>query len=74
VLLYMVSDLSGGRTGKTLLAGGGYVGEIRMEVGPGIVPPDGFGVEDLVAAVESGKVFLPERDLNFVNAYGPAAK
>jgi hypothetical protein len=24
--------------------------------------------------VESGKVFLPERDLNFVNAYGPAAK
>jgi NAD(P)-dependent dehydrogenase (short-subunit alcohol dehydrogenase family) len=74
VLLYMVSGLSGSRTGKTLLAGGGYVGEIRMEVGPGIVPPEDFGVEDMVAAVEAGKVFMPERDLSFVNAYGPAAK
>jgi len=38
VLLYMVSSLSGKQTGKTLLAGGGYVSEIRMEIGPGFVP------------------------------------
>jgi NAD(P)-dependent dehydrogenase (short-subunit alcohol dehydrogenase family) len=74
VLLYMVSELSGTQTGKTLLAGGGYVSEIRMEVGPGFVPAEQFDVSDLVAAIAAGKVFLPERDLNFVNAYGPVAK
>jgi NAD(P)-dependent dehydrogenase (short-subunit alcohol dehydrogenase family) len=74
VLLYMVSELSGTQTGKTLLAGGGYVSEIRMEVGPGFVPAEHFDVNNLVAAIAAGKVFLPERDLNFVNAYGPIAK
>jgi NAD(P)-dependent dehydrogenase (short-subunit alcohol dehydrogenase family) len=73
VVLYMVSKLSGKQTGKTLLAGGGYVSEIRMEMGPGFVPSDEYDVEHLVAAIEAGKVMLPERDLNFVNAYGPAA-
>jgi NAD(P)-dependent dehydrogenase (short-subunit alcohol dehydrogenase family) len=74
VLLYMVSDLSGQQTGKTLLAGGGYVSEIRMEVGPGFIPADHYDVEDLVQAIAAGKVMLPERDLNYVNAYGPVAK
>ena len=73
VLLYMVSGLSGKQTGKTLLAGGGYVSEIRMEIGPGFVPGEEYNVQHLVAAIEAGKVMLPERDLNFVNAYGPAA-
>jgi NAD(P)-dependent dehydrogenase (short-subunit alcohol dehydrogenase family) len=73
VLLYMVSDLSGRQTGKTLLAGGGYVSEIRMEIGPGFVPGEPYDVKHLVAAIEAGEVMLPERDLNFVNAYGPAA-
>jgi hypothetical protein len=45
-----------------------------MEVGPGFVPAEQFDVSDLVAAIAAGKVFLPERDLNFVNAYGPVAK
>ena len=74
VLLYMVSDLSGKQTGKTLLAGGGYVSEIRMEVGPGFVPGDDYHVEDLVRAIAAGKIMLPERNLNYVNAYGPVAK
>jgi NAD(P)-dependent dehydrogenase (short-subunit alcohol dehydrogenase family) len=71
VLLYMVSDLSGKQTGKTLLAGGGYVSEIRMQIGPGFVPGEQYSVADLVAAIEAGKVLLPDRDLNYVNAYGP---
>ena len=74
VLLYMVSDLSGKQTGKTLLAGGGYVSEIRMEMAPGFVPAEEFAVADLVAAIEAGRVLLPERDLNYVNAYGPVRK
>jgi len=74
VLLYMVSELSGKQTGKTLLAGGGYISEIRMEMGPGFVPAEAFAVGDLVAAIEAGGVMLPERDLNYVNAYGPVRK
>src|SRR6266478_3824019 len=74
VLLYMVSDLSGKQTGKTLLAGGGYVSEIRMQVGPGFVPGEQFDVTDLAAAIDAGQVMLPERDLLYVNAYGPTAK
>jgi NAD(P)-dependent dehydrogenase (short-subunit alcohol dehydrogenase family) len=74
VLLYMVSDLSGKQTGKTLLAGGGYVSEIRMEMAPGFVPAEEFAVADLVAAIEAGRVLLPERDLNYVNAHGPVRK
>jgi NAD(P)-dependent dehydrogenase (short-subunit alcohol dehydrogenase family) len=71
VLLYMVSDLSGAQTGKTLLAGGGYVSEIRMEIGPGFVPGEHFTVTDLVAAIDAGHVLMPERALAYVNAYGP---
>jgi NAD(P)-dependent dehydrogenase (short-subunit alcohol dehydrogenase family) len=71
VLLYMVSDLSGAQTGKTLLAGGGYISEIRMEIGPGFVPGEQFSVTDLVAAIDAGKVLMPERALSYVNAYGP---
>jgi len=74
VLLYMVSDLSGNQTGKTLLAGGGYVSEIRMEMAPGFVPGSQFDVSDLVAAVNAGAVLLPPRDLNYVNAYGPVTR
>ena len=69
----MVSELSGDKTGKTLLAGGGYVSEIRMEMGPGFQPPSDFSAHDLVSAIDSGKVLMPERDLKYVNAYGPAA-
>jgi NAD(P)-dependent dehydrogenase (short-subunit alcohol dehydrogenase family) len=74
VLLYMVSNLSGRQTGKTLLAGGGYVSEIRMQVGPGFAPGEHFDVNALVAAIDAGQVMLPERDLLYVNAYGPSSK
>lgn len=74
VLLYMVSSLSGNRTGKTLLAGGGYVSEIRMEMGEGFLPGEELTAEGVAAAVDAGQIFLPERDLSFVNAYGPTPK
>jgi len=74
VLLYMVSELSGQRTGKTLLAGGGYVSEIRMEMGAGFTPPADFQASDLAAAIAAGQVLMPERALKYVNAYGPTAE
>ena len=52
----------------------GYVSEIRMQVGPGFVPGERFDVTDLAAAIDAGQVMLPERDLLYVNAYGPTAK
>jgi NAD(P)-dependent dehydrogenase (short-subunit alcohol dehydrogenase family) len=72
-LIYMVSDLSGDQTGKILLAGGGWVGEIRMEVHPGYVPSENFDAHELARAVASGQVMMPERDPKFVTAYGPAS-
>jgi hypothetical protein len=70
-LIYMVSALSGDQTGKTLLAGGGWVGEVRFEVHQGYTPSDDFDAEELARAVASGDVLFPERDTKFVTAYGP---
>tara|TARA_B100001059_G_scaffold103161_2_gene103007 strand:- start:12385 stop:13269 length:885 start_codon:yes stop_codon:yes gene_type:complete len=70
-LVYMVSNLSGDQTGKTLLAGGGWVGEARFEVHSGYVPNENFDAQDLARAVAEGKVMFPERNPRFVTAYGP---
>jgi NAD(P)-dependent dehydrogenase (short-subunit alcohol dehydrogenase family) len=70
-LIYMVSTLSGSQTGKTLLAGGGWVGEVRFEVHHGYTPSENFDAEELAQAVASGDVMFPERDPKFVTAYGP---
>jgi NAD(P)-dependent dehydrogenase (short-subunit alcohol dehydrogenase family) len=71
-LLYMVSHLSGNQTGKTLLAGGGWVGEVRFEVHPGYVPSETADAYEIAQAVAEGKILLPERDPKFVTAYGPS--
>ncbi|WP_208632570.1 SDR family NAD(P)-dependent oxidoreductase [Rhizorhabdus wittichii] len=73
-LLYMVSHLSGDQTGKTLLAGGGWVGEVRFEVHDGYEPSDDFTAEELARAVADGKVLFPDRDAKWVTAYGPSSK
>jgi NAD(P)-dependent dehydrogenase (short-subunit alcohol dehydrogenase family) len=73
-LIYMVSELSGEQTGKTLLAGGGWVGEVRFEVHQGYTPSENFDAEELARAVASGEVMFPERDPKFVTAYGPSNK
>ena len=70
-LIYMVSSLSGNQTGKTILAGGGWVGEARFEVHDGYTPSDNFDAEELARAVENGSVMFPERGPKFVTAYGP---
>ena len=72
-LIYMVSGLSGDQTGKTLLAGGGWVGEARFEVHDGYKPSNNFDADELARAVAKGAVMFPERNPKFVTAYGPAA-
>jgi NAD(P)-dependent dehydrogenase (short-subunit alcohol dehydrogenase family) len=71
-LLYMVSHLSGEQTGKTLLAGGGWVGEVRFEVHDGYEPSDDYTAEELALAVANGKVMFAERPEKWVTASGPA--
>ncbi len=70
-LLYMVSDLSGDRTGKTLLAGGGWVGECRFEVHEGYVPGENITPQEIAKAADDGKIFFPDRPDKWVTAYGP---
>jgi len=61
VVLYMVSDLSAPQTGKTIVAGGGIIREVRLENGPGYVPAPEFSAQELAHAVETGKVMFPTR-------------
>ncbi|MCC0057633.1 MAG: SDR family NAD(P)-dependent oxidoreductase [Rhodobiaceae bacterium] len=70
-LLYMVSDLSGNQTGKTLLAGGGWVGECRFEVSEGYVPSSDITPQEIARAAADGRIFFPERTGKWVTAYGP---
>jgi len=70
-LLYMVSDLSGDQTGKTLMAGGGWVGECRFEVSEGYFPSDNLTAQEIAKAAADGKIFFPERAGKWVTAYGP---
>lgn len=61
VVLYMVSDLSAPQSGKTIVAGGGIVREVRLENGPALVPSTNFSALELAEAVKNGKVMLPEK-------------
>ncbi|KCZ94250.1 SDR family NAD(P)-dependent oxidoreductase [Hyphomonas johnsonii] len=70
-LLYMVSDLSGDQTGKTLLAGGGWIGEVRFEATEGYVPTETITPQEIAEAAGAGKIFFPERPGKWVTAYGP---
>lgn len=71
ILIYMVSDLSGDQTGKTLMAGGGWVGECRFEVSEGYVPSDNITPQEIAQAAADGKIYFPERPGKWVTAYGP---
>jgi len=59
VVLYMVSSLSGDQTGKTIVAGGGIVREVRLERGPGLVPDADFSARTMAEAIDKGLVMLP---------------
>jgi hypothetical protein len=55
-VLYMVSDLSGDKTGKFLYASGGRVAELKV-VGPDGLRKSGYTALDI--ANNEDKVFLP---------------
>ena len=58
----MVSSMSGDQTGKTIVAGGGIVREVRLERGPALLPEADFSAHTMAEAVEKGLVMLPRDD------------
>jgi NAD(P)-dependent dehydrogenase (short-subunit alcohol dehydrogenase family) len=63
VMLYMVSSLSGGQTGKILFASGTRIKEIKLVGAEGLDNGAGMTATDIAAAAD--KIFLPESSLSF---------
>ncbi len=51
-LVYMVSDLSAGRTGRALLVGGGRIAEVRLVLGEELAVRPGYTARDVAAAAD----------------------
>ncbi|HEX4586040.1 MAG TPA: SDR family NAD(P)-dependent oxidoreductase [Burkholderiaceae bacterium] len=63
VVLYMVSELSGARTNKTLFASGTKVMELKMVASDSLPNGPEFTAQDLAAAAD--RMFLPDHALDF---------
>ncbi len=63
-VLYMVSDLSKGRTGKFLFAGGGRVAELRITATEGIRKGADLKAQDIADAAD--KIFAPDEKFNLM--------
>ena len=64
VVLYMVSSLSGDKTGKFLFAGGGRVAELAMRGAKGIKQGAELTAQDI--AKHESDVYLPEEQFNLM--------
>jgi hypothetical protein len=62
VLLYMVSELSGDRTGKFLFAGGGRVAELKVVGSEGVNL--GAGLTPQQIAKSADKIFMEDKPFN----------
>jgi NAD(P)-dependent dehydrogenase (short-subunit alcohol dehydrogenase family) len=63
LLVYLASSLSGDMTGKTFLAGGGRIAEMRVVTHTGITKnvDDGLWTADQIAAqMQAGEILLPD--------------
>ncbi len=63
-VLYMVSDLSKGRTGKFLFAGGGRVAELRITATEGIRKGADLKAQDIADAAD--KIFAPDEKFSLM--------
>jgi NAD(P)-dependent dehydrogenase (short-subunit alcohol dehydrogenase family) len=63
VVLYMVSELSGAHTNKTLFASGTKIMELKMVASDPLPNGPGFTAQDLAAAAD--RMFLPDHGLDF---------
>jgi len=63
-VLYMVSSLSGDKTGKFLFAGGGRVAELKIVASKGIKKGGSLRAQDIAAA--EGDIYLPDEPLGLM--------
>ncbi len=63
-VLYMVSDLSGDKTGKFLFAGGGRVAELKITASKGIRRGADLTAQDIAAA--ESDIFMPDEPLGLM--------
>ena len=64
-VLYMVSDLSKGKTGKFLFAGGGRVAEVKIVMSDGLRKKNG-GISAQEIAQNEDTVFLPDEPISLM--------
>jgi NAD(P)-dependent dehydrogenase (short-subunit alcohol dehydrogenase family) len=64
-ILYMVSDLSGDRTGKIMFVSGTKIMELRLQGAPGFKPGDNFTAQDIAAATDS--IFLTDEPVDLMS-------
>jgi NAD(P)-dependent dehydrogenase (short-subunit alcohol dehydrogenase family) len=63
LMVYLASDLSKDITGKTFLAGGGRVAEMRVMTAPGVTKEADGGLwtaAEIAAGMTAGEILLPE--------------
>lgn len=67
-MLYLVSDLAAGQSGKTFFASDERISEVRWEQASGLVPTPGSRPEDLARAAAAGELCYPgEFDANRIS-------
>jgi NAD(P)-dependent dehydrogenase (short-subunit alcohol dehydrogenase family) len=63
LMVYLASDLAKDMTGKTFLAGGGRVAEMKVVTAPGVTKADDGGLwtaTEIAAGMTAGEILLPE--------------
>jgi len=63
LMVYLASDLAKDMTGKTFLAGGGRVAEMKVVTAPGVTKEDDGGLwtaAEIAAGMTAGEILLPE--------------
>jgi len=62
-MVYLASDLAKDMTGKTFLAGGGRVAEMKVVTAPGVTKENDGGLwtaAEIAAGMTAGEILLPE--------------
>ena len=63
LIVFLASDLAKEMTGKTFLAGGGQIAELRMVTAPGIKKDENGGLwtaSEIAAKMRAGQILLPD--------------
>ena len=63
LLVYLASDLAKDMTGKTFLAGGGQIAEMKVVTAEGVTKQEDGGlwsIDEIAARMSAGEILLPE--------------